>query len=315
MEWEADALARLEKVPFFIRARVKKQIEDYVREKGGRIVTDADVTAARRALAGDGIPGIKTAPGQEGEPPGAAGDASPASGNLTAQDLARIEELLEKGPVVEGLKSRYHEVKVCGGAAGCPRSLVDVTGLARNLARILEDSGLDRHLATQTEGPLLFHHKFRVAVAGCPNSCSQPQIVDFGVTGRVLPGRGEGHCRSCNLCVAKCQEDAVRLEPEGPVFDYTRCIGCGDCLRVCPEGAIKAETRCFQVMIGGKLGRHPRLAETILTEADETQVMAALKASVDFFMAQGRKGERFGQLLERTGSEAITAGLRQKTGA
>ncbi|WP_258360138.1 PCP reductase family protein [Moorella sulfitireducens (nom. illeg.)] len=52
MERAPEALARLEKVPFFIRSKVKKQVEDYVRERGGRIVTDADVTAARRVLAG-----------------------------------------------------------------------------------------------------------------------------------------------------------------------------------------------------------------------------------------------------------------------
>jgi len=134
--------------------------------------------------------------------------------------------------------------------------------------------------------------------------------VFFGVTGRSLPDRGDGPCRGCNLCVAKCQEGAIHLQPEGPAFDYSRCLGCGDRLLVCPEGAIKAETKGFRVMIGGRLGRHSRLAETILAKTDEKQVIAALKASLEFFLAQGRKGERFSQLLERTGSGDITARLR-----
>lgn len=28
---------------------------------------------------------------------------------------------------------------------------------------------------------------FQVAIAGCPNSCSQPQIKDFGLQGQVIP--------------------------------------------------------------------------------------------------------------------------------
>ncbi|WP_258360903.1 4Fe-4S binding protein [Moorella sulfitireducens] len=313
MEWEPDALARLERVPLFIRKKVKKQIEDYVREKAGRVVTGEDVAAARRALVGGKRPEIKQTTGQGGDPSGPAeATLETPAGSLSSQELARIENLVEKGLVMEGLKTRYHEVKVCGGATGCPLTLINDAAIARALARILETSGLDQHLAGRIDGPVLFHHRFKVVVAGCPNACSQPQIADFGVIGQSFPGRGDDHCSGCSLCVEKCQENAVRLEPGGPAFDYTRCLGCGDCLRVCPTGAIKEKVKGYRVLIGGKLGRHPRLAETILEGAEENLVLIALETAVRFFMDHGRKGERLGQLLERTGREAITARLPGK---
>lgn len=112
---------------------------DVVQKKGGQVVTSEDVTAARRALAGD------FARGEQGNDAGGEGfsrttGATPgyAGGGFSARELAHIEEMVAQGPVLEGLKTRYHESKVCGGAAaGCLLSLIN-----------------DR------------------AVAGCPNACS-----------------------------------------------------------------------------------------------------------------------------------------------
>lgn len=295
MEWEPAAQARLERVPFFVRKKVKKQIEEFVARKGGQVVTSQDVTDARRSLAGD--------PAQTGDD--AAVSLHTARGSLSPAELSRIEEIVEKGVAMEGLKTRYHEVKMCGGAAGCPLTLVEDRKIARKLADVLEDAGLDRHIAGQIDGPVLVHHKFKVTVAGCPNGCSQPQIADFGVIGQSRPGAGEGSCTNCGLCVNTCQENAIDLTGEGPVFDYARCLNCGDCIRVCPTGAIREVQAGYRVLVGGKLGRHPRLAEIIMEVAGEEEVLAALRATLRLFMEHGQDGERFAGLVERLGIERV----------
>ncbi|MCL6478436.1 MAG: 4Fe-4S binding protein [Peptococcaceae bacterium] len=288
MEWEPAAGARLEKVPFFIRKKVKRQIEQYVLQKGGRTVTDADVTEARRALAENTGPVLRT-----------------AGGNLTAGELERIERMVEKGVDLEGLETPYRQVKVCGGAAGCPLTLIKDREIAGALAKVLDGAGLDRHLAGKIDGPVLFHHKFRVALAGCPNACSQPQIVDIGAIGQSRPGRGEDPCTGCGLCVSTCKEDAVSLAEEGPEFDYTRCLNCGQCIQACPAGAIREMEAGFKVLAGGKLGRHPRLAEVVTEMAGEDRLQAVLEGAVRVFMEHGRNAERLADLVERLGMERV----------
>ncbi|MFZ5647448.1 MAG: 4Fe-4S binding protein [Bacillota bacterium] len=292
MEWEADAGARLEKVPFFIRKKVKRQIEEFVQRQGGSRVTSRDVTEARRALAG-------RAAGRGEE------SVQTDAGSLSASDLARIEDLVERGVAIEGLKTSYHEVKVCGGAAGCPLTLTDDRQVSLALAGVLDASGLDGHIAGQIDGPVLFHHRFRVALAGCPNACSQPQIVDFGVIAQSVPGRGDGRCTGCGLCVKVCQENAASLTGEGPVFDTDNCLNCGQCARSCPTEAIREVRGGFKVLAGGKLGRHPRLAEILLDLADEKELKAALEGAVRLYMGEGRDGERFSGLVERLGIDVV----------
>jgi len=275
LDWEADALRRLEKVPIFVRSRAKKKIEEYAQRRGSTAVTSADVTNARGEMAG---------------------------GPADEKDKPTIEDLLERGALPEGLKSRSHEVKVCGGAAGCPLSLIDDTPISRLLFSVLEESGL---AGGKAEGPVLFHHRFRVALSGCPNACSQPQITDFGVIGQARPERGEAPCSQCGACVDHCREEAVSLSEEGPIFDYSRCVSCGVCIRACPCGSITGQWSGYRLLAGGKLGRHPRLAETLLDCADDSRLAQALKGAVRLYMEQRREGERFAGLVERLGIERV----------
>lgn len=298
MDWEPDAAARIERVPFFIRKKVKKQIEQYVHQLGGKKVTDSDVTEARRALAGGNN-------NDNSYDKGSRASLQTIQGSLSTEELARIESMIEKGVTFEGLNTRYHEVKVCGGAAGCPLSMIEDRPLAVSLAKILGQSGLDRHIAGQIDGPVLFHHKLRVALAGCPNSCSQPQIVDFGIIAQSRPENGEGRCTNCGLCVKACEENAINLTPDGPVFDSARCLNCGHCIQYCQPKAIREAETAFRVLMGGKLGRHPRLADVLLEMADEKQLLALLKAAVSAFIKHGQDGERFAAMVERVGTSRV----------
>jgi len=45
-------------------------------------------------------------------------------------------------------------------------------------------------------------------------------------------------CISCDLCVGKCDFDAI-YRTDTAVIDETKCIGCAGCIAVCPQGAIR----------------------------------------------------------------------------
>ncbi|MFZ5571103.1 MAG: 4Fe-4S binding protein [Thermodesulfobacteriota bacterium] len=46
-------------------------------------------------------------------------------------------------------------------------------------------------------------------------------------------------CIGCELCIERCQMDAVKLVSEKAVIDPERCIGCGLCASKCPSGAMQ----------------------------------------------------------------------------
>lgn len=166
---------------------------------------------------------------------------------------------------------------------------------------LLEEEGLAASIARLLPEPALARHAFRAAVAECPNACSQPQIKDFGVIRRSLPGKGEGVCNSCGLCVKACRENGIVIGGAGPSINFELCLRCGACVKVCPAGALRIEKKGFSVYLGGRLGRHPRLGLKVIELTDEDGVLRALRAVIKAYIREGRPGERFGDLAGRLG--------------
>ena len=125
---------------------------------------------------------------------------------------------------------------------------------------LFKQSDLLGFLNEQVEGDLKFHHEFRVTLADCPNACSQPQIKDIGIIGACTPRIGSEPCSQCEACVEACKEQAIALNDDGPQIDFAACLQCGKCMQVCPTGTLEEGRKGYRVQLGGKLGRHPRLA-------------------------------------------------------
>ena len=72
----------------------------------------------------------------------------------------------------------------------------------------------------------------------------------------VKPQIRSWRCRRCELCVRRCRENAITLEPK-PRIDHSKCIGCGGCYAACQNKAISVLTlRGLKAMLfGGKLFR------------------------------------------------------------
>ena len=138
-----------------------------------------------------------------------------------------------------------YRLEACFGPAGCPNQIQSGTALSERLEGLLRDADLLEFLKSKGVKDLKFHHEFRVALADCPNACSQPQIKDIGIIAAAWPRIGAQVCSGCDACTDSCREQAIVLHDRPqPVFQTDRCVACGQCIAVCPSGTIASGTRC-----------------------------------------------------------------------
>lgn len=192
---------------------------------------------------------------------------------------------------------RGFRVEACFGSGGCPNRILDSAVLVDRIEALLEQENLLEFLRSQVGEDLKFHHEFRVALADCPNACSQPQIRDFGVVGAVDPEVTGEPCTLCGACAEACREDAVRLAEAAPEIDMGLCLACGQCIEACPSGTLAGDKEGYRVLLGGKLGRHPRLALPLPGRYTEKEVLAILKDCLDLYKTRSRRGRRFSDIL------------------
>ena len=203
---------------------------------------------------------------------------------MKPKDALKIAPL----PTPEEKAVSPYDIVICrAGTTGCPHAIINPKPIADKIEALLDELGLGEHIKAKARGKLLYHMKFKVALAGCPNSCSQPQIKTFGISGQSRPVATDAPCTECMQCVEICKEEgAVKIVDAKPVFDYSLCVLCDDCAEVCPTESIVIEKKGVKVMTRGKLGRHPKLADVIKELATEDEVYEILKSVAEEYMNQ-----------------------------
>lgn len=198
-------------------------------------------------------------------------------------------------------KKVYTEMYEVDKCWDCPNRVMDLEEAAQACDTVFQEMNFTQQQKERlgVEQPK-YHHIFKVAIAGCPNSCNQPQIKDFGLQGQAVPVVGEG-CTQCGICVAACPDEGIMLGENGPEINRTLCLNCGRCARKCPTGAITIGETGYRVIRGGKLGRRPLLAREVLSLTDQHGYTHSLRETLELFLNQGKPGERLGLLLERLG--------------
>ena len=252
MKWDDEAEKALSRVPFFVRKRVKKRVEDEARSKGADVVNMSHMNASRKRF------------------------------------LSNMEQ-----------EVKGYGVDTCFGAGGCPNRACHTEDLPEKLEKVLNGKDLRSFLQEKVKGPLKMHHEFRVSVSDCPNGCSRPQIADFGLMGAERPKVSKEPCNACGVCEEICKEEAVLLQGETVRIDESRCLVCGQCIGVCPTGTLISAEKGYRILLGGKLGRHPRLAEVLPSIYSSARVLETLDQCLDHYRRFSIGGERFGEILER----------------
>jgi dissimilatory sulfite reductase (desulfoviridin) alpha/beta subunit len=191
-----------------------------------------------------------------------------------------------------------YQIEACFNQGGCPNSCIEKNTLMTRLEALLEAEDLLGFLRKNVPGKLRFHHEFRISISHCPNACSQPQIKDIGIIAAMYPRTEEILCSGCLSCVNVCKEKAVALSNTPfPLINTQTCLGCGACVRACPEGCILAGESGYRVLLGGRLGRHPRLARELPHLFTEDQVLEVVRACLAYYKEYSGAGQRFSVLL------------------
>ncbi len=193
-----------------------------------------------------------------------------------------------------------YQVDACFGPNGCPnRAHTGSEKLLGKIEALFKEADMLGFLKSRVRGGLKFHHEFRVSLADCPNGCSQPQIKDIGIIAAACPSVTEADCSNCASCVDECREHAVTLAdtPPTPVIDHRRCLACGRCVAVCPTGSLATGRQGFRIQLGGKLGRHPRLAMELPGIYSESQVLDIVRECIRIYKSRSREGQRFSALV------------------
>lgn len=200
---------------------------------------------------------------------------------------------------------RGYQLDVCFGPNGCPNRAAISDSLIQSLEHVLQKADLLSFLKEQVGDNIKLHQKFRVSVAECPNACSQPQIKDIGIVGAIAPAVTEKECNLCGECVENCPDDAIVLDTS-VYINQEQCMACGKCITVCPNGVFCENKRGYKILLGGKLGRHPRLAREMPGLFNDQEVLQILEACLDLYKNKSRGGKRFAEILTPGDFDALT---------
>jgi len=271
IEWERAAEKELAEVPFFVQAMVRRKGEEGVEENGDARVEQADFQQAcerlKKVMAGKSESRLKNLAPKANEP--------------------GVEMV-----VIETCRNEL---------SNCPNVLIKTAEWERAFRRWADDRGLSEKLRSRVRGDkVLFHHKLRVSISGCPNACSRPQIADVGVTGFTIPAVVPELCMMCGECEAVCPDNAVTVDNAPPVFDCDACLGCHRCRKACPEECITNSKPGARLMLGGKLGRRPRLAQVAGEFQRPHELIKCVDEIVDDFVKKAMPGERFSEYRARS---------------
>jgi len=184
---------------------------------------------------------------------------------------------------------------------GCPNRAVETNSLFNSIENLLVKEDILKFLKQNVGDNIKFHHEFRITLADCPNACSQPQIKDIGIIGASIPEITENECTLCGQSVDICKENAITLNEKEcrPEIDYNLCIKCGECIKKCPTGTIFEKKAGFRIFLGGKLGRHPRLAEELPGIFTEDDTLKIVKQCIDYYKKNSKNGARFANVYHR----------------
>lgn len=243
-------------------------------------------------------------------------------GGLNSAQLKKIGELAEKygdGKIhvttrqgmqiinvqENNLPQVVSDLEQIGLAIGCTGSRVRgplaCTGLPNCKYGILNAQELGIKIGERYQNYLL-QAKFKTAISGCPNACSNPWGNDFGIMGMREVTLKQEDCVGCGNCLDACKEKVIKENVNGKVdLAYQECLSCGSCAQVCPQGCLEVEREGYRIVLGGKGGRRPLHAKEFLRVSTVDEVLDCFGKVVTVAKEFGKKKERLGAMINRLG--------------
>ena len=99
----------------------------------------------------------------------------------------------------------------------------------------------------------------------------------------------EASCVACGLCATACPSpESLGIDDGTLVCREALCLGCGKCARVCPTGAMALRATGYALFVGGKMGKFPRLGESLaVTIEDDDKLLDAVETVIDWYQPTG----------------------------
>lgn len=220
--------------------------------------------------------------------------------HIKAKDIDEVKQLLAANGLEPGvLGARVRTITGCQGSDVCKHGKIQTAILAEEL--------------TAATNNIELPHKFKIGVTGCCNNCLKAEENDLGIKGGVAPAWQSDSCNYCGACARKCPQAAIEVDKESQKlsFDIDKCVNCGRCVSVCRTSAWKG-TPGYLLYFGGTFGNRILVGKKILPIVfTAAEVEALVLKALEFYRVHGKKGERFGFMLERAGWEKLHQALTE----
>jgi len=274
MKWEKAAEEQLLQAPSAIRPMVRKKIEERASSKGAQTVTLADLREAKEQF------------------------QSVMSGKHESELKNMVPQENQPGVKMVIVETCHNEL------SNCANPLIETSEWEKAIEDWARENDISEKLRGMVAGDKVrYHNKLRISISGCPNGCSRPQIADVGIVGFACPEFDPAECNSCGSCAEICPDDAIICDGGPAWYDPAKCQGCKQCCRICPKQCISLSEPAIRIMVGGKLGRHPRLAEVIGEATESAEAVAFIDRIVNDYINYAESGERFADYWPRGGKE------------
>lgn len=210
--------------------------------------------------------------------------------NVNIHQLDAItKELEDNGTPPGSCGPRIRNIVSCPGNSECNYGVIDTYVMGDMLDK--EFFGEDMPV------------KIKFAVTGCPNSCAKPQENDLGVMGIRMPAINIDACSGCGTCTFMCPEKAIVLENEKIKILWDKCNLCGACVGTCPSDLITEEWTGYKILVGGKIGKHPKLGVELIDAKSPQEAVAIFRKIINWAKKNTKTGERLGICIDRVGFE------------
>ena len=212
-------------------------------------------------------------------------------------------DILAKGAIVQRDKNTY------AIAPHIPGGIILDFNVLRKIADVAEKYGAQALKLTSAQ---------RIAIVGIEEDKIDEVWEDLGMD----KGHAVGLCvRSVKICPAthfckRALQDAVSLGLEldaryhGMALPSKFKIGVSGCMNSCSESAVKdlgliGTRKGYTIMIGGNAGIKPRLADVLIENVPQEDVLALVDKAVTYYKENGKNYERMGTMIGRLGLETV----------